>query len=108
MSARSLISRYKRAVENLPESRHAFEQLDQAAPPGDRDIWLAEIQSAESKRSVDHTAMDVMQSRIKGGATLKAVTADIRNRDSVSKSPIADDGTNTDWLLEGLQIEDEQ
>jgi len=52
--------------------------------------------------------MDVMQSRIKGGATLKAVTADIRHRDSVSKSPTTDDEVNTDWLLEGLQIEDEQ
>jgi len=52
--------------------------------------------------------MDVMQSRIKRGATLKALTADIRHRDSVSRSPLADDGSATDWLLDGLQIEDEQ
>ena len=104
-----MTARYNRAVANAPESRRAFEQLDNGAPIADKAIWLAEIEAAESQRQQDPTAMDVMQSRIKGGATLKEVMADICSRDpSINSAGIGDDGTATDWLLEGLNIEDEQ
>jgi len=49
--------------------------------------------------------MDIMQSRIKTGQTMKAITADIMREDGLS---IFDSGSSTEWLLEGLNIEDEQ
>ena len=53
--------------------------------------------------------MDVMQSRIKTGRTLKAITADILREQTESQQRLAPDtGSSTDWILEGLKIEDEQ
>jgi len=104
--AKSLIARYNRALQNVTESRRAFEQLDDAAP-AEKAVWLTEIEEAEAKRSSQPSAMDVMHSKIKTGATLKDVMAEIRRRDS-EKGAVKDDGTATDWLLEGLLIEDEQ
>ena len=69
---------------------------------------MAEIEAAEARRSRDPTAMDIMNSRIKVGATLKEVTAELRARDPRKSSSQIDDGTGTDWLLMGLQLEDEQ
>jgi len=73
------------------------------------DVWNADIVEAESARHDNPSAMDVMQSRIKTGRTLKAITADILREQTESQQQLAPDtGSSTDWILEGLKIEDEQ
>lgn len=105
----AIIKRYKRALENLAEARSAFESLNEAAPAADVDIWNEEIVEAETARHGNPSAMDVMQSRIKTGRTLKAITADILREQTESQQRLAPDtGSSTDWILEGLKIEDEQ
>ena len=53
--------------------------------------------------------MDVMQSRIKTGQSLKEITADIFKEQADNPAQrVTNDGGSTDWLLEGLKIEDEQ
>ena len=102
------IKRYRRAVENLTEARSAFEQLNETAPPEYIDIWEASIQEAESKRSLNPSSMDVMKSKINTGRTLKAITADILREEAQAQRAVPDSGSSTDWILEGLKIEDEQ
>ena len=107
-TVKSIIARYTRALENVVESRRAFELLDEAAPSADKALWLAEIEEAERKRPDHPQAMDIMQSRIKVGATLKEITTDIMREDGKSLPDIPDNGSATEWLLAGLRIEDEQ
>jgi hypothetical protein len=71
-------------------------------------MWEASISEAEEKRLLIPSAMDIMQSQIKTGQSLKAITAAIFTEDRQSRSAVPDDGGATDWLLEGLNIEDEQ
>jgi hypothetical protein len=52
--------------------------------------------------------MDVMQSRIKTSQSLKAITVAVMQEDFSSRNFDADGNPNTDWILEGLNIEDEQ
>jgi hypothetical protein len=72
------------------------------------DVWDATIVEAESARNLDPSAMDVMQSKIKTGRTLKAITADILREETEAQRFTPDAGNSTDWILEGLKIEDEQ
>jgi hypothetical protein len=105
---KAVIGRYNRSLENIVEARLAFTNLNDAAPQASLDIWEASIQEAEAARSDDPKAMDVMQSKIKTGQTLAAITAAIRRDDGLSISAELDDGDSTDWLLQGLLIEDDQ
>jgi hypothetical protein len=104
----TIIKRYNRALDNLAEARSAFERLNETAPPDYVDVWDATILEAESRRNVNPSAMDVMQSKIKTGRTLKAITADIFREETESQQLAPDTGSSTDWILEGLKIEDEQ
>jgi len=72
------------------------------------DVWEATIVEAEAARNSNPSAMDVMQSRIKTGQTLKAITADILREETKAQHLAPDTGSSTDWILEGLKIEDEQ
>jgi hypothetical protein len=105
---KAIIQRYRRALENVVEARLAFQRLTEAAPNDAVDLWEASIHEAELARSQDPTSMDIMQSRIKTGQTMKAITADIMREDGLSISEVFDSGNSTEWLLEGLSIEDEQ
>jgi hypothetical protein len=107
-SVKSITDRYNRALENVTEARRAFENLDWAAPVVDKALWLQEILDAESRRDDDYKAMDVMQSRIKAGATLKEITSELHAREVTPQSTSWVGGDSTDWLLEGLHIEDDQ
>jgi hypothetical protein len=104
----AVIGRYTRAVESLAEARAAYEGLNATAPDGYLDIWEASVQEAELQRSVDPTAMDIMQSRIKTGQSLKDITADLLKEEADTQRVAKDGGSTTDWLLEGLKIEDDQ
>jgi hypothetical protein len=107
-TVQTIIKRYNRALENLAEARSAFERLNETAPPDYVDVWDATILEAESARNANPAAMDVMQSKIKTGRTLKAITADILREETQSQRFAPDTGSSTDWILEGLKIEDEQ
>lgn len=107
-TVQTTIKRYKRALENLAEARSAFERLNETAPPEYVDIWETSIQEAESKRYLNPSAMDVMKSKINTGQTLKAITADILREETQAQRVLPDTGSSTDWILEGLQLEDEQ
>jgi hypothetical protein len=105
---KSVIAKYNRALENVVECRLAFSTLTEALPEGITAEWQTEIEDAESQRNRTPESMDIMHSRIKAGATIKEVTADLMRDDGLSRSRVPDDGTATNWLLEGLSIEEEQ
>jgi len=105
---RTIIGKYNRALENIVESRNAFLGLDNAAPPMSKAVWEESIAEAERQREFDPTSMDIMQSKIKTGATVKEIMADIMRKDGLSMSIVPDGGNATEWLLEGFMIEDEQ
>jgi len=104
---KSILRRYNRALENLVEARLAFDQLNSSAPQDSVDIWNASIIEAENDRSTNPSAMDIMHSQIKTRQTLKEIRAAIMTEDRISISTAPDDGGTTDWLVEGLDIEDE-
>ena len=56
----------------------------------------------------DPSAMDIMHSQIKTGQTLKEMAAEIMREDGLSVSPAADNGEQTEWILRGLCLEDDQ
>lgn len=105
---KSIIAKYNRALENVTECRIAFDRLNDALPESTTADWETQIQDAESHRNERPEVMDIMHSKIKAGATVKQVTADLRRDDGLSRSRVPDDGTATNWLLEGLSIEEEQ
>ena len=107
-SVKAIIRRYHRALENIVEARMAFQGLNDAAPTDAVDLWESSILEAEIVRSEDPASMGIMQSQIKTGQTMKAITADIMREDGLSISSVFDSGSSTEWLLEGLNIEDEQ
>ena len=82
--------------------------MNDAAPQDSVDLWKATIAEAEEKRSTEPSAMDVMHSQIKTGQTLKELSTTIITEDRLGILAAPDDGGTTDWLLEGLNIEDEQ
>lgn len=104
----AIIKRYKRALDNLVESRSAFDRLNEAVPPDYLDVWAATIEEAEAQRYANPSVMDVMQSRIKTGQSLKDITADLFREETTAQKPVPDTGSSTEWLLQGLKIEDEQ
>jgi hypothetical protein len=105
---KAIIRRYRRALENVVEARLAFQVLHDAAPTDAVDLWETSINEAEEARGDDPASMDVMQSQIKTGQTMKAITTEIMREDGLSISVVLDSGSSTEWLLEGLKIEDEQ
>jgi hypothetical protein len=105
---RSVIGRYNWALEHVVESRIAFSRLNDALPHSTTAEWEAEIQQAELERPNNPDAMDIMMSKIKEGASVKQVTAEIMRNDGLSQSRVPDDGTATDWLLTGFNIEETQ
>jgi len=102
------MGKYNRALENILESWNTFLGLDNTAPPMSKAIWEESITEAERQREFDPTSMDIMQSKIKTGATVKEIMADIMREDGLSMSIVPDGGNATEWLLEGFMIEDEQ
>ena len=108
LTVQAIIKRYNRALENLAEARSAFERLNESAPADYVDVWDTTIVEAESARNLNPSAMDVMQSKIKTGRTLKAITADILREETQAQRYSTETGSSTDWILEGLKIEDEQ
>jgi hypothetical protein len=105
---KAIIKRFRRALENVVEARLSFESLTDAAPPEAVDIWEATIQDAESKRSENIKAMDVMHSKIKTAQSLKAIKAAVMDEEKAERHVGTDGSSTTDWLLEGFNIEDEQ
>ena len=108
LKVKSVTRRYNRALDSVVDSRTAYERLSTAAPADALDEWQSSIAEAEKQRNFDPTSMDIMHSKIKSGQTLKEILTDIIREDTLSTSKTADNGDNTDWLLEGLDIEDEQ
>lgn len=104
---KSVIRRYNRALDSVVDSRTAHERLSTAAPADALDEWQSSILEAEKQRNIDTSSMDIMHSKIKSGQTLKEILTDIIREDTLSTSKTADNGDNTDWLLAGLDIEDE-
>lgn len=94
-------------MENKTEAEQAFESLTNAASPDSIDIWLATIKEAEELRMESPKAMDVMHSQIKTGQTLKVIMAAVMQEDSTAGNfgPNID---SIDWIVEGLNIEEEQ
>ena len=105
---KAIIKRFRRALENVVEARLSFESLTEAAPPESIDIWEAMIQDAESMRSENIKAMDVMHSKIKTAQSLKAIKAAVMDEEKAERRVGSDGSSTTDWLLEGFNIEDEQ
>ena len=105
---KSIIRRYNRALENVVDARIAFDRLNTAAPAHCVAGWESSIDAAELDRNSDPSAMDIMHLQFKSGLSLKEITAEIMREDSSERSLIPDNGDNTEWLLEGLHIEDEQ
>jgi len=105
---KSVIARYRRAIENVTEARLSFQMLTDAAPPESVDIWSAAIEEAEAARSASPKSMDIMHSKIKTGQSLKQITAAVIQEDSMARNQNPDTIGTTDWILEGLNIEDEQ
>jgi hypothetical protein len=103
----TIITKYRRAVENQAEAQQGFESLTNAAPPESIDIWKATIEEAEALRFESPNAMDVMHSKIRKGQSLKDIMAAVMQEDLTAKNfgPVS---TSTDWMAEGLNIEDEQ
>ena len=104
----AVIKKYRRAIDNLAEARSAFNRLNDAAPPLYTECWEVSITEAESARSTDPSSMDVMQSQIKTGQTLKEIMADILREEGRSQRVVTESGSSTDWILAGLRIEEEQ
>jgi hypothetical protein len=105
---KSVIHRYNRALDSIVDSHTAYEWLLTAAPANALDEWQSSILEAEKQQNIDTSSMDIMHSKIKSSQTLKEILTDIIREDSLSTSKTADNGDNTNWLLEGLDIEDEQ
>ena len=103
-----MIKKYHRAIDNLAEARSAFNRLNDAAPPLYTEAWETSITEAETARSTEPSSMDVMQSQIKTGQTLKEITVDILWEEGRSQWPMTESGSSTDWILAGLRIEEEQ
>src|SRR5437016_5648159 len=62
-------NKYLKAVENIKESQQYFEELSQAPTAGQITAWTQQIEYAESRRSVDPDAMDVMQPKVPKGTS---------------------------------------
>jgi hypothetical protein len=105
---KAVIGRYRRAVENVTEARQAFRELTKAAPSDSVDVWKATIEEAEENRSQSPKTMDIMHSKIKTGRTLKEITAAVLQTEMDARTLSPNTVGATDWLLEGLVIEDEQ
>jgi len=103
-----VIARYWRAVENVSEAWQSFLLLTEAAPQESVDVWNAAIEEAEAARSGSPKAMDIMHSKIKMGQTLKAIKAAVMQEDMAAQNHAPDSISTTDWILEELNIEDEQ
>jgi hypothetical protein len=95
-------------MENIMEARQGFLQLTEAALPESVDVWKGSIEEAEESRSGSPHTIDIMHSKIKTGRTLKAIIAAVMQEDLDAKLQSADTLGITDWILQGLQIEDEQ
>lgn len=104
---KAIIGRYRRAVENVSDAREALERLTSAAPTHCIEEWTASIETAEANRCTDPAAMDIMHSRIQAGQSLKDIQAAMLKADRLNGLTQNADGY-LDWLLEGLNIEDEQ
>lgn len=105
---KAVTKKYNRALENVVDARIAFEQLNSAAPAHCVAEWESSIEAAELERATNPAAMDIMHSQIKSGRTLKTITADIMREDGMDISILPDNGEHTEWLLQGLNMEDEQ
>ena len=106
-AVKALIRRHRRAVENVAEARQSFHSLTDAAPPDSVAVWKATIEEAEAACSTSPQAMDVMHFQIKTRQSLKEITAAILQDELSTQNLGADGSSTTDWLLEGLNIEDE-
>jgi hypothetical protein len=105
---KAIIRRYHRATENVVDARIAFDNLNEAAPAHCVAEWESTIETAEGDRQSNPAAMDVMHSKIKSGQTMKQITAELMREDGMDISAVPDNGDNTEWLLNGLNLEDDQ
>lgn len=95
-------------MANATEAQHSFQMLTDAAPQESVDVWKASIEEAEAIRSKIPKAMDIMHSKIKTSQSLKVITAAVMQEDMVARNDGHDVIGITDWILEGLHIEEEQ
>ena len=70
--------------------------------------WEFSIQAAEADRLKNPTAMDTMHSRIRTGQGLKEIQSDMLRVDMINVPGMPDQLGYMDWILEGMNIEDEQ
>lgn len=92
----------------MSEARHSFQMLTEAAPLESVDLWKANIEEAEAMRSTTAKSMDIMHSKIRTSQSLKVITAAIMQEDMAARNDGQDVIGITDWILEGLHIEEEQ
>lgn len=92
----------------MVDVRLAFSRLSTAAPDHCVAEWESSIEAAEIDREDNPAAMDIMHSQIKCGQSLKEIAAEIMKEDGLSISQVADNGEYTEWLLQGLNLEDDQ
>lgn len=92
----------------MADSEEAFDRIDKVAPPLEKQEWATTIADAECRREVDVSAMDYMKSTLNSGESLTEIQAKLRSDDSKSLTIVPDSGRSTDWLLEGLSIEEAQ
>lgn len=92
----------------MSEARHSFQMLTDAAPMESVDLWKASIEEAEAARPNTAKSMDIMHSKIKTSQGLKAITAAVVQEDMAARNDGQDVIGITDWILEGLHIEEEQ
>ena len=105
---KAVIRRYNKALESTIDARITLEQLSNAAPPAALNEWEASILEAELCHDLDTSAIDIMHSKIKSGQMMKEIIVTIMREDGLPISEVPDNGDTTKWLLEGLNIEDEQ
>jgi hypothetical protein len=65
--ARTIINKYNRAIKNVEESRHYFEDLSTVPTPEQIIQWDTEISEAEALRTHRPEEMDIMAPRIEKG-----------------------------------------
>ncbi len=64
-----MMNKYLRAAENLNESQEHYEDVMQVLMAAQINLWTRQIEHAESRRSFDPEAMDIMQPKVPKGTS---------------------------------------
>ena len=64
-----MTNKYLRAAENLNESQEYYEDVMRVLMAAQINLWTQQIEHAESRRSFDPEAMDIMQPKVLKGTS---------------------------------------